>query len=51
MKNVTCTKKFYAHEIAAINLSKIDFLKNAKKTCRLKNRSLNRDWMKCYNNI
>ena len=33
-----CTKKIYVHEIAAVNLSKIYFLKNAKKTCKQKNR-------------
>ena len=37
-------KKFYVHEIAALNLSKIYFLKNAKKTCKSNNRDLNRDW-------
>ena len=31
-KNFTYTKKFYVHEIAAVDLSKIYFLKNAKKT-------------------
>ena len=35
----------YVQEIAAINLSKIYFLKNAKKTCKPKNRDLNRDWI------
>ena len=38
-------KKFYVHEIAAVNLSKIYFLKNAKKTCEPNNRDLNRDWI------
>ena len=28
------TKKFYVHEISSVNLSKIYFLKNAKKTCK-----------------
>ena len=37
------TKKFYVHEIAAVDLSKIYFLKNAKKTCKPNNRDLNRD--------
>ena len=37
-------KKFYVHEIAAVNLSKIYFLKNAKKTCKPSNCDLNRDW-------
>ena len=36
-------KKIYVHEIAAVNLSKIDFLKNAKKTCKPNNSVLNRD--------
>ena len=36
-------KKFYLHEIAAVNLSKIYFLKNAKKTCEPSNHDLNRD--------
>ena len=36
-------KKFYMHEIAAVNLSKIYFLKNAKKTCKPSNHDLNRD--------
>ena len=40
---VTVVKKFYVHEIAAVNLSKIYFLKNAKKTCKPNNRDLNRD--------
>ena len=35
--------KFYVHEIAAGNLSKIYFLKNAKKTCKPKKRDLNSD--------
>ena len=39
-------KKIYVHEIAAVDLSKIYFLKNAKKTCKLNQRDLNRDWMK-----
>ena len=38
-------EKFYAHEIAAVYLSKIYFLKNAKKTCKPNNRDLNRDWV------
>ena len=37
-------KTFYVHEIAAVNLSKIYFLKNAKKICKPNNRDLNRDW-------
>ena len=32
-KNFTYTKKFYVHEIAAVDLLKIYFLKNAKKAC------------------
>ena len=39
-------EKFYEHEIAAVNLLKIYFLKNAKKTCKPNNRDLNRDWIK-----
>ena len=41
----TCayTRKFYAHKIAAVDLSKIYFLKNAKKTCNPNNRDLNRN--------
>ena len=34
----------YVHKIAAVNVSKIYFLKNAKKTCKPNNRDLNRDW-------
>ena len=37
-------KKFYVHEIAAVDLSKIYFLKNAKKTCKPNNSDLNCDW-------
>ena len=40
---VTYTKKFYVRENAAVNLSKIYFLKKAKKTCKPNNRDLNRD--------
>ena len=36
-------KKFYVHEIAAVNLSKVYFLKNAKKTCKPNNHVLNHD--------
>ena len=36
-KNFTYKKKCYVHEIAAVNLSKIYFLKNAKKTCKPNN--------------
>ena len=42
-KNFTYKNKFYVHEIAAVNLSKIYFLKNAKKTYKPNNRDLNRD--------
>ena len=38
-------EKFYVHEIAAVDLSKIYFLKNTKKTCKPNNRDLNRDWI------
>ena len=33
------------HEIAAVDLSKIYFMKNAKKTCKPNNRDLTRDWI------
>ena len=35
-------EKIYVHEIAAIDLLKVYFLKNAKKTCKPNNRDLNR---------
>ena len=35
-------EKFYVHEIAAVNLSKIYFLKNAKKTCKPNNHNNNK---------
>ena len=38
-------QKFYVHGIAAVNLSKISSLKNAKKTCKPNNSDLNRDWI------
>ena len=34
---------FYVHEIAVVNLSKLYFLKNARKTCKPNNGNLNRD--------
>ena len=36
MKNFMYTKKVYVHKIATIDLSKVYFLKNAKKTCKPK---------------
>ena len=30
-------EKFYAHEITAVDLSKVDFMKNAMKTCKPNN--------------
>ena len=36
----------YIYEIAAVNITKIYFLKNAKKTCKPNNRDLNCDWKK-----
>ena len=36
-------EKIYVDDVAAVNLSKIYFLKNAKKTCKPRNRDLNRD--------
>ena len=38
-------EKIYVHEIAAIDLLKVYFLKNAKKTCKPNNRDLNRYWI------
>ena len=37
-KNFRYAQKNYVHEIAAVNLLKIYFLKNAKKTCKPDNR-------------
>ena len=39
-RTILCTrkKKLKIYEIAAINLSKVYFLKNAKKTCKPNNR-------------
>ena len=36
-------EKSYIHEIAAVDLSKVYFLKNAKKICKPNNRDLSRD--------
>ena len=44
-KIFTYTKKFYVQEIAAVDLPKIYFLKNAKKTCKPNNRDLSRGWI------
>ena len=44
-ENLTYTNKCYVPEIATVNLSKIYFLKNAKKTCKPNNLDLNRDWI------
>ena len=41
-------EKFYVHEITAVNLWKIYFLKNAKKTCKPNNHDLNRHWNTQY---
>ena len=38
-------EKFYAHDIAAVNLWKIFFQKNAKKICTPSNRGLNSNWI------
>ena len=35
----------YVHEIAAVDVSKIYFLENAKKTCNPNTCNLNRDWI------
>ena len=40
---VAVVKKFYVHEIVAVNLSKLYFLKNSKKTRKPNNCDLNRD--------
>ena len=40
----TYTKTFYVYEIVSVSLSKIFFLKSAKKTCKPNNRDLNHDW-------
>ena len=40
---VVVVKKINTHETVAVNLSKIYFLKNAKKTCKSDNRDLNRN--------
>ena len=37
-------EKFYVHEIAAVDLSKIYFLKNAMKICKRNTRDLNHNW-------
>ena len=45
-KKFNYTKKFYVHEIATANLSKMYFLKKAMKTCKQPiNRDLNRNWI------
>ena len=36
-------RKFYVHEITAVNLSNIYVPQNVKKTCKPNNRDLNRD--------
>ena len=41
-------EKIYVHEIAAIDLSKVYFLKNAKNTCKPNNHNLNHDWIISY---
>ena len=46
LSKVAVVKKFYVHEIVAVNLSKLYFLKNSKETCKPNNRDLNRDWKK-----
>ena len=39
----TCLRKILRTQIAAVDLSKIYVLKNAKKTCKPNKRDLNRD--------
>ena len=51
MYKVAVVKKFYVREIATVNLSKIYFLENAKKTCNPKNRDLNHDLIKIIKEI
>ena len=43
MYEVAVVKNLYVNKTAAVNLSKIYFLKNAKETCKSNNCSLNRD--------
>ena len=38
-------EKIYVHKIAAVNLSKIYFSKNSKKTCKPNNHDLHGDWI------
>ena len=45
MYKVAVLRTFYVHENAAVDLSKIYFLKNTKKTCKPNNLDLNRDWI------
>ena len=45
-KIIKYTKKFYIHEIAAVDVSKTNLLKNTKKTCKPSNHDINRDWKK-----
>ena len=42
-RNLVYPKKLHVHAIAAVDLSKIYFLKNAKKTCKQNNLDLNRN--------
>ena len=42
-------EQFYVYEIAAVNLSKIYSLENAKKKCKPNNCDLNRDWTSIKN--
>ena len=41
-------EKLYVHKIADIILSKIELLRNAKKTCKPNNRNLNYNWIKFF---
>ena len=50
-KNFTYTKKFSIHENDAVNLSKIYFLKNTKKTCKPNNRDVNRIELEKYKKL
>ena len=46
-------EKFYVHKkiLRTRNLSRIYFLKNAKKTCKPNNCDLNRDWINCNSKL
>ena len=45
MYKVAVVKRFYVREIADVNLSKLYFWKNGKKTCKPNNHDLNPNWI------